>query len=402
MLIASLLKKELKRQQETLDLIPSENIVSPAVLKAVGSPFINKYAEGYPGRRYYPGNAIADEMESYVQNLVRRVFKLDDSYAVNVQPHSGSPANLAVYLALLEPGEPLMGLELASGGHLTHGHKVSATGKLFSSVKYFVNPETGLLEYEAIADAAARHKPKLIVSGATAYPRTIDFKKFHDIAKGIGAYAMADISHIAGLVAAGAHPSPFPFSDIVTFTTHKTLRGPRGAVIVAKSELMEKINKAIFPGLQGGPHLHSIAGIGAALEEALKPSFAAYAGQIVKNARALADELIRLGYVLVTGGTDTHLLLMDLRAKSISGKQAQDALEEAGIIANRNTVPGDTKPFDPSGVRMGTPSLTSRHMRESHMRLIAGYIHDVLVKRRPASTVGRDVRALCKKFPLPY
>lgn len=401
-MIRDLFKKELKRQQETLDLIPSENIASGAVLKALASPFVNKYAEGYPGRRYYPGNAVADELESYVQSLVKKVFNLDDTYSVNVQPHSGSPANLAVYTGLLQPGDPLMGLELASGGHLTHGHKVSATGKLFTSVKYFVNRETGLLEYDAIRNIAQRFLPKLIVSGATAYPRQIDFKKFHDIAKEVGAYSMADISHIAGLVAAGEHSSPFPFTDVVTFTTHKTLRGPRGAIIIAKRELAEKIDKAVFPGLQGGPHLHTIAGIGTALEEAQKPAYKKYQAQTVKNAKALAQELVRLGYRLVSGGTDTHLLLLDLRPKQLSGKIAQDVLEEVGIMANRNTVPGDEKPFDPSGIRMGTPSTTSRGMKEKEMRLIAQYIHETLSKKKPVKTIGRDVIKLCKKFPLPY
>ncbi len=400
--IASLISKELKRQQTTLDLIPSENIATKAVLKAVASPFINKYAEGYPGRRYYPGNAVADEMETYVQQLVRKVFKLDESYTVNVQAHSGSPANLAVYMALLAPGDPFMGLELSHGGHLTHGHKVSATGKLFTSIKYFVNQETGLFDYDAIREIAKRFMPKLIVSGATAYPRKIDFKKFHDIARDIGAHSMADISHIAGLVAAGEHVSPFPFTDIVTFTTHKTLRGPRGAVIAGKKELMEKVDKAIFPGLQGGPHLHTIAGIGVALEEALKPSYRTYQSQVVKNADALARELMRLGYTLVTGGTDTHLLLLDLRQKNMQGKIAQDLLEEVGIIANRNTVPGDTRPFDPSGVRMGTPSVTSRGMREREMLTIAQLIHDALAKRRPPKAIHKDILRLCKKFPIPY
>ncbi|MDO8557754.1 MAG: serine hydroxymethyltransferase [bacterium] len=400
--ITALIKKELGRQRMTLDLIPSENIASPAVLNAIASPFINKYAEGYPGRRYYPGNAVADELETYVQQLIRKVFLLDESYAVNVQPHSGSPANLAVYMALLSPGDPFMGLELSHGGHLTHGHKVSATGKLFTSIKYFVNQETGLLDYGAVRDTAKRFMPKLIVSGATAYPRRIDFKKFHDIAKEVGAYSMADISHIAGLVGAGLHPSPFPFTDIVTFTTHKTLRGPRGAVIVGKKEVMEKIDKAVFPGLQGGPHLHTIAGIGVALEEALKPSYKTYQIRVIKNAIALADELLRLGYTLVTGGTDTHLLLLDLRQKNIQGKIAQDLLEEVGIIANRNTVPGDTKPFDPSGVRMGTPSVTSRGMGEREMHSLAQLIHDALTKKRPLNTIHKDVLKLCKKFPLPY
>lgn len=400
--IVQLIKKELRRQQTTLDLIPSENIASPAVLDALGSVFTNKYAEGYPGRRYYPGNAVADELEMRVQELARKLFGLDESYAVNVQPYSGSPANFAVYAALLQPGDPLMGLELSHGGHLTHGHKVSFSGKFFTPVKYFVDPSCGLVDYGVVENIAKRFLPKIIVSGATAYPRAIDFKAFHHIAKSVGAYSMADIAHIAGLVAIGAHPSPFPFTDIVTFTTHKTLRGPRGAVVIAKRELAERIDKAVFPGLQGGPHLNAIAAIGVAFEEALKPSFKKYAVQVVHNAKTLAGELLRLGYTLVSGGTDTHLLLLDLRQQNIPGKTAEKLLEGVGIIANRNTVPGDEKPFDPSGVRMGTPSVTSRGMQERETRLIAHYIHEALAQKRRPKTIRQDVLRLCKKFPLPY
>jgi glycine hydroxymethyltransferase len=400
--IAKLLKNELRRQQTSLDLIPSENIASPDILKALGSSFTNKYAEGYPGRRYYPGNAVADEMEVCVQDLIRKVFAIDETYAVNVQPYSGSPANLAVYMGLLQPQDKLMGLELSNGGHLTHGHKASATGKLYTSVKYFVDQSTGLLNYDALADIAREASPNIIISGATAYPRSIDFRRFHEIAKSVGAYSMADISHIAGLVAAGEHQSPFPFTDVVTFTTHKTLRGPRGAVIVSKREIAEKIDKAVFPGLQGGPHLNAIAAIGVALEEALKPKFRTYASQVVANAKVLAEELIKLGYKLVSGGTDTHLLLLDLHLKNITGKVAEKALEDAGIIANRNTVPGDEKPFDPSGIRMGTPSITTRGMKEREMRLIASLVNDALTQRRPIKQIQADVLKLCKKFPLPY
>ena len=398
----SIIKKELKRQQTTLDLIPSENIASPAILRALGSVFTNRYAEGYPGRRYYPGNNFSDELELYAQKLVKKVFKLDDTYAVNVQPYSGSPANLAVYLALLAVGDPLMGLDLASGGHLTHGHKASVTGKLFTPVRYFVNPQSGLIEYDAVRDIALRFKPKIIVSGATAYPRRIDFKKFHDIAKEAGAYSMADISHIAGLVAASVHPSPFPFTDVVMFTTHKTLRGPRAAIIVAKKELAEKIDKIVFPGMQGGPHLNAIAAIAVALEEAAKHSFITYQRHIVKNAAVLANTLQKLGHTLVSGGTDTHLMLLDMRQKNIPGKIAEEALESVGIIANRNTVPGDLTPFNPSGVRMGTPSVTSRGMREREMHAIAGFIHEAIIKKRPLGRIKKDVKRLCKKFPLSY
>lgn len=378
MKIKDLIKKELARQKKVINLIPSENYPSKEVLAALGSQLTSKYAEGYPGKRYYPGNEINDQIELETQNLARKVFGLNKSWFVNVQPYSGSPANIAVYLALMKPGEILMGMELTSGGHLTHGHKVNFSGRFYKSVQYGVD-ERGLIDYDEIKRLVKKHKPKIIVSGSTAYPRKIDFKKFGQIAKSVGAYHLADISHIAGLVAAGLHQSPFPYSDIVTTTTHKTLRGPRGAVIFSKDkEVSEKINRAVFPGLQGGPHMNTIAAMGIAFEEALKPSFKKYQGQVVKNAKVLADELKKQGFNLVSGGTDNHLILVDLKNKDISGREAQDRLEKVGIIANRNTVPGDKSPFNPSGIRLGTPAVTTRGAKEKDMIKIAGKIAEIL------------------------
>lgn len=410
--IANLIKAETKRQQETLDLIPSENVVSLAVLEALGSPLTNKYSEGYPGKRYYAGNAVADQVELLAQERARRAFHLGKEWSVNVQPLSGSPANLAVYVGLLQPGEKIMGMSLPFGGHLTHGWKASVTGKFFSSVQYTVNRE-GYLDYEEIAKLAEKEKPKIIVAGFTAYPRVIDFKKFASIAKDTGAFFMVDMAHIAGLIAAGAHPSPFPYADIVTTTTHKTLRGPRGALIFAKKDRMIKkgdkeisiadaIDRAVFPGLQGGPHDNQTAAIAVALLEATKPAFKTYGRQIIKNAKALAHSLQKLGFQLVSGGTDNHLMLIDLTNRGISGREAQDMLEAANIIVNRNTVPYDTRsPFDPSGIRLGTPSLTSRGMKEREMKMVANFIYEALTATN-ASAVKKHVVALCKKFPLPY
>ncbi|MDP3770082.1 MAG: serine hydroxymethyltransferase [Candidatus Sungbacteria bacterium] len=410
--IEKLIIAETKRQQETLDFIPSENIASQAVLEALGSPLTNKYSEGYPGKRYYAGNAVADQVESLAQERARKAFRLNKNWHVNVQALSGSPANLAVYVGLLQPGEKIMGMSLPFGGHLTHGWKVSVTGKFFSSVQYGVNRE-GYLDYEEIRKLAEKEKPKIIVAGFTAYPRVIDFKKFAHIAKDVGAFFMVDMAHIAGLVAAGAHPSPFAYADIVTTTTHKTLRGPRGALIFARKDKMVKkgdkeisiadaIDRAVFPGLQGGPHDNQTAAIAVALGEAMKPTFKTYGHQIVKNARALAHGLQKLGFQLVSGGTDNHLMLIDLTNMGISGREGQDRLEAAGIIVNRNTVPYDTRsPFDPSGIRLGTPAITSRGMKEREMKLVAGFIHEALTTTH-TSAVKKNVVALCKKFPLPY
>ena len=407
--LARLFRQEIERQQWTLDLIPSENIASRAVLEALGSPLGNKYSEGYPGKRYYAGNKVIDEIELLAQERARRVFRLGKNWHVNVQSYSGSPANLAVYYALLDPGEKIMGMSLPFGGHLTHGWKVSATGRFWTAVQYGVGQD-GYIDYGEVWKIAKKEKPKIIVCGATAYSRIIDFKKFGEIARDVGAYLMADIAHIAGLVAAGAHPSPFPYADVVTTTTHKTLRGPRGAMIfankdskVAKKNLIDiasAIDKAVFPALQGGPHDNQTAAIAVALGEAMRPSFRKYGRQIVKNAKTLARELRKLGFKLVSGGTDNHLMLIDLTNLGISGREAQDRLEAVGIVVNRNAVPYDTRsPFDPSGIRLGTPVLTTRGMKEKEMKEIARLIHKALTGNNTRATL-QEVKALCQRFPI--
>ncbi len=378
MSIKKLIKKELARQKKVINLIPSENYPSEDVLDSLGSQLTSKYAEGYPGRRYYGGNKIIDDIELETQNLARKVFGLNKNWSVNVQPYSGSPANMAVYLALLKPGDVLMGMRLNEGGHLSHGHKVNFSGMFYKAIQYGLNRE-GFIDYGQIEILAKKHKPRIIISGATAYPRKIDFKKIGQISKKIGAYHMADISHIAGLIAAKVHQSPFPYADIVTTTTHKTLRGPRGAVIFSRDrEIGEKINRAVFPGLQGGPHLNTIAAMGICFEEALKLNFKKYIKQVVKNAKVLSGELKRYGFNLVSGGTDNHLILVNLKNKNNSGREAQNRLEKAGIIANRNTVPGDESPFNPSGLRLGTPAVTTQGVKENDMKKIARKIADIL------------------------
>lgn len=398
--IERLIKLETKRQSETLDLIASENFTSRDILEALGSPLSNKYSEGYPGKRYYPGNIYCDEIENLAIERGLKVFGLDkNEWHLNVQPHSGSPANLEIYTALMEPGETLMGMQLASGGHLTHGHKVSLTGRFFKSVQYGIDPGNGLVNFGEVQKLAVEHKPKVIVSGFTAYPRVVDFKRFYEIAKSIGAYHVVDMSHVAGLIAGHAYPSPFPYADVVMTTTHKTMRGPRGAVIFARKDernLAEKIDKAVFPGAQGGPHNNVTAGIAVMFYEALQPSFKKYASQIIKNASVLAESLKELGFTLVGGGTDSHLLLLDMRSHGLDGMAAQNRLEAAGIIANRNTVPGDPSPFKPSGIRLGTPSLTSRGMKERDMKIVAKLIESA-IKESP--NTKQEVLKLCKKFP---
>ena len=395
-----LYKKEAKRQKETIDLIASENVMSSSVLEALSSNLANKYSEGYPGKRYYPGNEVVDEVEKLAQARALRMFDLDEKkWGVNVQPYSGSPANLAIYLALINPGEKIMGLELASGGHLTHGHKVSATGILFKAVQYGVDKD-GRLDYKEIEALAKKEKPKIIVSGTTAYAREIDFKKFSEIAKKVGAYQVADISHIAGLVAAGLHKSPFPYADVVMSTTHKTLRGPRGAIIFGKLELMDKINKAVFPGIQGGPHGNVMLAKAVAFQEAAQKSFVSYQKQVVKNAKQLSLSLIDLGFNLVTGGTDNHLMLVDVTNFNIDGALAENRLSRVGILANRNAVPGDDKPFKPSGIRMGTPTVTSLGMKEKEMKEIAEIIALALANRERVDILKKRVLNLIKKFTL--
>ncbi len=424
--IAKLIAAETKRQQDTLDLIPSENIVSGAVLEAIGSAFINKYSEGYAGRRYYAGNTVVDDLEMLTQERAKKLFRLGGEWSVNVQALSGSPANMAVYFALLGPGDTVMGMALSSGGHLTHGSPANFSGKLFRMVSYDVTAK-GFLDYSEIRKIARKEKPKMIIAGATAYPRTIDFEKFADIAKEVGAFLMVDMAHIAGLVAAGSHPSPFSargvrlrngqgraLADVVTTTTHKTLRGPRGALIFSRNDRMipsknkagtkvsisRAIDQTVFPGLQGGPHNNQTAAIAVCLSEAMKPSFKTYGKQIVKNAQTLAKHLQKLGFKLVSGGTDNHLMLIDLTNAQLTGKQAQDKLEQAGIIVNRNTIPHDThSPFDPSGIRIGTPSLTTRGMKEKEMGEVARLIHETFTNG-DLSVIHKRVKALCGRFPV--
>ncbi len=400
--VEKLIKKEIKRQQETLDLIASENFVSRDVREALGSVLTNKYAEGYPHARYYAGNAVADEIEDLAKARALKVFHLNSrKWSVNVQPYSGSPANLAVYLALVPPGEKIMGMRLDMGGHLTHGHKVSFTGKLWRPAAYGVDRETEVLDYSALKILAKKEKPFLIVAGYTAYPRLIDFKKFREIADASGAILMVDLSHLAGLVAGGVYPSPFPYADIVTTTTHKTLRGPRAALIFSKNEFSSAINKAVFPGLQGGPHLNQIAAVAVALGEAARPDFKKYAKQIVKNAKALALALQKSGWRVVSGGTDSHLLLLDTWRRGLGGKTASDKLEAIGVVANKNAVPYEERsPIDPSGIRLGTAALTTRGMKEKEMKKIAVIINAVLLNGLPPAQIKKEVQKLCRAFPV--
>ena len=397
--LKALLVAEHQRQENTIDLIASENLIQPAVLEALATPFANKYAEGYPGKRYYGGNEICDEVERTAIKQALRLFACGRGWHANVQPYSGSPANAAVYMALMNFGDVLMGLRLSDGGHLTHGHPVTFSGRAYRGISYHVHPATGRIDFDYLLRIAEKERPAVIVSGFSAYPRRVDFKKFHSIARRVGAYHVADISHIAGLVAAKLHPSPFPYADVVMTTTHKTLRGPRGAVIFCRNELREKIDRAVFPGIQGGPHMHSIYAKAAAFEEALRPSFRRYQRQIVKNAKALADMLMRDGFSLVSGGTDTHLLLIDLRTLGIDGAGAELALGKIGIVANRNSVPGDTKPFRPSGIRLGTPSVTSRGMKEREMKIIARCIRTALTGG-DIRAIAKEVKILCSTFPI--
>jgi len=376
--IAKLIKTEKERQGRVINLIASENYVSDDVLTALGSELTNKYAEGYPNARYYGGNKIVDEVEELCQARALKLFGLSaKKWAVNVQSLSGSPANVAVYLALVPIGEKIMGLTLSDGGHLTHGHKVSITGKAWQAVSFGVDPKTGLLDYEALMRQAKKEKPKLIVAGFTAYPRKINFKKFREIASACGAYLMVDMSHVAGLVAGGVYPSPFKYADVVTTTVHKTLRGPRSAMIFSGLALASKIDKAVFPGMQGGPHENQIAAVAVALKEADSQAFKKYATQVIVNAKTLAAELKKLGWPLITSGTDSHLVLVDTwqDGQGISGRQASDALEAHGIIVNKNTIPGETRsPVDPSGIRLGTAAETTRGKKEKDMIQLA---HDI-------------------------
>lgn len=400
--IYNLIQKEEKRQTETVDLIASENYPSKAVREALSSIYVAKYSEGRPFKRYYGGMENVDKLETLVEERVRSVFGLGEKWAVNVQPYSGSPANYAIERGLLDLKDKILSVELSQGGHLTHGSPVSLSGMDFTICNYPLDRETQQIDYKKVAEIAKKEKPKMIITGYTAYQRTVDFKKFGAIAKEVGAYLMADISHITGLVVGGVHPSPFPHADVVMTTTHKSLRGPRGAMIICREELREKIFPKVFPGLQGGPHNHTIAALGVALKEAKTPAFKKYAAQIVKNAKALATALQEHSFEIVTGGTDNHMMLVDLTNKNIRGKQAQELLESAGIVTNRNTVPYDVhSPFNPSGIRLGTPAITTRGMKEREMKQIASWIAEVTENPKAASKVKKEVAACCKKFPLP-
>ena len=397
-----LIRAEEQRQARKIRLIPSENYASSAVLEATGTVLTNDYSEGYPGRRYYEGQQFVDEIEELARERAKSLFGAE---AANVQPYSGSPANLAVYFAFCRPGDTVMGLSLPHGGHLTHGWNVSITGSYFKSVQYTVRPDTQLIDYEQVRSLAKEHRPKMLWAGATAYPRIIDFAAFAEIAREVDALFVADISHIAGLVAGGVHPSPVPHAEVVTTTTHKTLRGPRGGMILSRKTHAKAINSAVFPGLQGGPHNHTTAAIAVALKEASTPDFASYARQIVENAKALAASLLSRGFVLVSGGTDNHLILIDLTNKGIPGKVAAQALDRAGLVANYNTVPFDPrKPFDPSGLRLGTPSVTSRGMKAPEMELIAGWMEKITANPADEALQARtteEVAELCARFPAP-
>jgi glycine hydroxymethyltransferase len=397
----ALLKREIERQQSVLNLIPSENYASPAVLEGLATIFSDKYAEGKSKQRYYFGNENVDTLESLTQELILKVFRITSrQWAINVQPYSGSIANLAVYAGLLKPGNTVLAMSLEHGGHLTHGHTVSFTSTVWNFVHYGVGND-GRIDYDEVARLAKKHKPKLIICGASAYPRIIDFKKFAGIAKSCGALLMADISHIAGLVVTGVHPSPFPYADVVTTTTHKTLRGPRAAVIIMKKELNDAIDKAIFPGLQGGPHMNTIFSLAVMAQEALQPGFKKYAQQIIKNAKVLEKELLRLGFEIISGGTDNHLLLIDVTPLHMSGKEAGEILERVGVIVNKNSIPNDSrKPWDPSGIRLGTPALTTRGMKEKEMKLVAQIIASVLKDRASVRDVHPYVKKLTKQFPI--
>ncbi|MCH7998136.1 MAG: serine hydroxymethyltransferase [Chloroflexi bacterium] len=400
--IVKLIRQEQRYQVETLRLIPSENYTSAAVMEAQGSVLTNKYSEGYPGKRYYEGQRYIDKLETVVQERAKALFHMEHA---NVQPYSGSPANMAVYYALLEPGDAIMGMALPHGGHLTHGWNVSFSARFYRAVQYSVDPKTHLIDYDQLRELARSERPKIIVAGATAYPRQFDFQAFGDIAREVGAYFMADIAHIAGLVVAGAHPDPAPHADVITTTTHKTLRGPRGAMILCRAELADRIDRAVFPALQGGPHNHTTAAIGVALAEAATPAFRDYGQQVVRNAKALAAELLERGFTLVSGGTDTHLILIDLTNKEVIAKKAARALDRAGIVCNYNTVPYDPrKPFSPSGIRIGTPSVTSRGMGEEEMRRIGALFSAALDNVEDEEALQRiavEVREMAEAFPAP-
>ena len=400
--IYELVRQEGARQSGAIRLIPSENYVSRAVMLASGGCLTNKYAEGYPGRRYYEGQQVTDLIEKMARERAKKLFKADHA---NVQPYSGSVANLAAYAALISPGDTIMGMSHVDGGHLTHGANVSFSSKFFKSVPYPVNPDTGRIDYDQVEKLAKEHRPKLIISGATAYPREIDFEAFGRIAKEVGAYHISDIAHIAGLVVAGIHQSPVPHADIVSSTTHKTLRGPRGGILLCKTEHAKNVDRAVFPGLQGGPHMHTMTAVAVAMAEADTPEFAPYAKQIIKNAKALAEKLLEYGFNLTSGGTDNHLILIDLRNKNIPGKKLAKALDRARIVTNYNSIPNDpAPPANPSGLRIGTPAMTTRGMKEEQARQIADFINTVaenIDNESAIQEVGKEALLLCSHFPVP-
>ena len=396
--VGEAMNAEFKRQQRNIELIASENIVSPAVMAAMGSHFTNKYAEGYPGKRYYGGCEFVDIAENLAKERAKKLFGCEH---VNVQPHSGAQANMAVYFAMLKPGDTIMGMNLAHGGHLTHGSPVNMSGKYFNIVPYGVSEEEQTIDYDELIQVAIENKPKLIVAGASAYPRKIDFEKIGAIAKEVGAYFMVDMAHIAGLVATGAHMSPVPYADVVTTTTHKTLRGPRGGLILCKKELAKQIDKAIFPGTQGGPLEHIIAAKAVCFGEAMKDDFKVYIDNVVKNCAVLADELTKKGFRLVSGGTDNHLMLVDLRNFDITGKELEKRLDEVYITVNKNAIPNDPQsPFITSGIRIGTAAVTSRGFVAEDMKVIADCIYRTVVDFEHADEIRKDVEALCAKYPL--
>ena len=399
--IATQIENEIIRQHEGLEMIASENFVSRAVLEAAGTVFTNKYAEGYAGKRYYGGCEFADVVENIARDRAKQLFGAEH---VNVQPHSGSQANAAAYMALLSPGDCVLGLDLAHGGHLTHGHKLNFSGKLYRIVGYQVRKDTETIDYDELEALAVREKPKMIIGGGSAYPRQFDFARMREIADKVGAYLVVDMAHFAGLVAGGAHPSPVPHAHVVTTTTHKTLRGPRSGLILCKQEFAAAVDRSVFPGQQGGPLMHIVAAKAVAFKEALDPQFAGYARQVVANAKVLAEALAAEGYRIISGGTDTHLMLVDVFQKGILGSEAENALGEAGITVNKNAIPYDTNPpMKPSGIRIGTPALTTRGMKEAEMRVIAGWIAQALDRRGDAGALRKirgDVRDLAEQFPL--
>ncbi len=399
--IADVIRLETERQEYKLELIASENFVSEAVLEAVGSVLTNKYAEGYPGKRYYGGCEFVDIAENLALERAKKLFGADH---VNVQPHSGSQANMGVYMAVLKPGDTILGMDLSHGGHLTHGSPVNFSGQLYNVVFYGVTEDTHLIDYDKVRELAKKHKPKLIVVGASAYSRTIDFKIFRSIADEVGAYVMVDMAHIAGLIAAGLHPNPVPYAEFVTTTTHKTMRGPRGGMILCRESFAKAINKQIFPGSQGGPLMHIIAAKAVCFKEALSQEFKDYQKQVVENAKALASDLQSKGYDLISGGTDTHLFLIDLTKKDVTGKDAEQTLEQAGITVNKNTIPFEARsPFVTSGIRIGTPAVTTRGMKQNEMEIISGFIDESLNSMDDVSKLNgikEKVKELCERFPI--